>query len=302
MGIESIGVSYNETVYSVMADKNRQNNSVFDSLELQDSYVHSEEEIYYTTYTSNGVIAESGFSTSEHEEVCILPERYNRFKSCYLYYQGKRISQYELIQKAVETGEITLEETESMGWNLTNAYDALMYSKAAPLYDWSTTLYSEDRRYVYRVENGKITGARATFYSDGTTFQDTANAIAGGTPLSEMDRYRLHDLMLYDMELYDAAVNIGRAKREYDTFANMYQNGQLTGKQFRHDCYPLLLLLFGKNADINNENQFLQLSDFYEQDKDEFINNAFANYNPSNQSLADKLLIEKKYHAYSGVY
>ena len=40
--------------------------------------------------------------------------------------------------------------------------------------------------------------------------------------------------MLYGMELYNAAVNIGRAKREYDTFTNMYQNEQLTEKQFRH--------------------------------------------------------------------
>ena len=177
-----------------------------------------------------------------------------------------------------------------------------MHSKATPLYDWSTTLYSEDRRYVYRVENGQITGATATWYSDGTTLQDIADEIASGTPLSDIDRYKLHDIMLYDMELYDAAVNIGTAKREYDTFTNMYQNGQLTKKQFKHDCYPLLLLLFGKDADTNNKNQFLQLSSFFGQDRDAFLKNAFANYNPSNQSLVDRLLIEKEYHSYSGIY
>lgn len=302
MGIESIGVSYNENVYSVTADKNRQNNSVSDSLELQDSYVHSDEELYYATYTSNGIMAGDEASSLEDDKSCIIPERYNGWKSCYTYYQGNRISQYELMKIAVETGAVTLDESKPTGWNLSNVYDALLYSKATPLYSWSTTLYSEDRMYVYRVENGQITGATATWYSDGTTLQDVANAIASGTSLSEIDHYKILDLMLYDMELYDAAVNIGRAKSEYDTFTNMYQNGQLTERQFHHDCYPLLLLLFGNAANPNNKNQFTQLADFFGQDRDEFLKDAFANYNPFNQSLVDKLLIEKQYHSYSGIY
>ena len=304
MNVESTGVSHEVNVNDVEKKyhKTDASQSVSTVKNLQDSYVSSAKETYYATYTSYGRINGDDVSLPESEKSNILPERYNSWKSCYTYYQGKRISQYELIQTAVETGAITLDESETVGWNMSNAYDALLYSKATPLYDWSTTLYSEDRKYVYRVENGQITGARATWYSDGTTFQDTADAIASGTPLSEMDLYKLHDLMLYDRELYDAAVNIGRAKSEYDTFTNMYQNGQLTEQQFKHDCYPLLLLLFGKDADINNKSQFLQLSDFFEQDKDEFLKNAFANYNLSNQSLVDKLLIEKEYHSYSGVY
>lgn len=303
MQIENIGGSYNQTVYDIgKSNKCKESDSANMGVDSQDMYVHSNKETYYATYTSDGRINGDDVSLPESEKPNILPERYNSGKSCYIYYQGNRISEYELIQTAVETGAITLDESQPTGWNISNAYETLMYSKATPLYDWSTTLYSEDRKYVYRVENGQITGATATWYSDGTTFQDIADAIASGTPLSEMDRYRLHDLMLYDMELYDAAVNIGRAKREYDTFTNMYQNGELTEKQFKHDCYPLLLLLFGKDADINNKNQFLQLSDFFEQDRNEFLQNAFANYNPSNQSLVDKLLIEKKYHSYSGVY
>ena len=275
--------------------------SVNTAVNSQDAYVPSGKETYFT-YTSNGIISGDETSSLENEKSCILPERYNGSKSCYIYYQGKRISEYELIQIAVETGTTTLDESKPIGWNTSNVYEALMYSKATPLYDWSTTLYSEDRRYVYRVENGQITGATATWYSDGTTLQDIADEIASGTPLSDIDRYKLHDIMLYDMELYDAAVNIGTAKREYDTFTNMYQNGQLTEKQFKHDCYPLLLLLFGKDADINNKNQFLQLSSFFGQDRDAFLKNAFANYNPSNQSLVDRLLIEKEYHSYSGIY
>lgn len=303
MNTTSIGNAYNQMLYDVREGNTKSKDLISANMEVnsQDAYVPSDKETYFT-YTSNGVISGDKTSSLENERSCILPERYNGSKSCYIYYQGKRISEYELIQTAVETEAITLDETETIGWNIENAYDALMYSKATPLYDWSTTLYSEDRMYVYRVENGKITGARSTLYSDGTTLQDVADAIASGTQLSELDRYRLHDLMLYDRELYDASVNIGIAKREYDTFTNMYRNGQLTEKQFKHDCYPLLLLLFGKDADTNNKNQFSKLSGFFEQDRDEFLKNAFANYNPSNQSLVDRLLIDKEYHSYSGVY
>lgn len=304
MNVANVGDSYNQTLYDVGESNSKGKDSVSANMAVnsQDAYVPSSQETYFT-YTSNGVISGDEISLPENEKSCILPERYKENALCgKVYYQGNLITYYELIQTAVETGAISLDESETVGWNMLNAENALIDSKATPLYDWSTTLYSEDRKYVYRVENGQITGATATWYSDGTTLQDTADAIASGTPLSEMDRYKLHDLMLYDRELYDAAVNIGRAKSEYDTFTNMYQNGQLTEKQFKHDCYPLLLLLFGKDADTNNKNQFSQLSSFFEQDRDEFLKNAFANYNPSNQSLVDKLLIDKGYHSYSGVY
>ncbi|RKI39319.1 hypothetical protein D7V86_17335 [bacterium D16-51] len=304
MNIASIGNSYNKTLYDVGESiKSDKSVPVQMGAVSQDMYVHSQEESSYVTYTPNGRVDGEDVSENESEQLNILPERYKKSElSGKVYYQGELITYYELIQTAVEAGAISLDESKTVGWNMLNAENALIDSKATPLYDWSTTLYSEDRMYVYRVENGKITGATATWYSDGTTLQDVAGEIASGTPLSDIDRYKLHDLMLYDIELYDAAVNIGIAKREYDTFTNMYQNGQLTEKQFKHDCYPLLLLLFGKDADINSKNQFLQLSSFFGQDRDAFLENAFANYNPSNQFLVNRLLIEKEYHSYSGIY
>ncbi|MCI8747143.1 MAG: hypothetical protein HFH67_04660 [Lachnospiraceae bacterium] len=304
MNTAGIGNSYNKTLYDVgKSIKSDKSVPVKMGAVSQDMYVHSKEESSYVTYTPNGRVNGEDVFKNESKQLNILPERYKESSlSGKVYYQGKLITYYELIQTAVETGAISLDESETVGWNMLNAENSLVDSKATPLYDWSTTLYSEDRMYVYRVENGKITGARSTMFSDGTTLQDFANEIASGTPLSELDRYKLHDLMLYDMELYDAAVNIGTAKREYDTFIDMYHNGQLTEKHFKHDCYPLLLLLFGKDADTNNKNQFLQLSSFFGQDREEFLKNAFANYNSSNQFLADKLLIEKEYHSYSGIY
>lgn len=37
----------------------------------------------------------------------------------------------------IQTGGITLDKSEAAGWNMTNAYEALMYSEATPLYDLS---------------------------------------------------------------------------------------------------------------------------------------------------------------------
>ena len=164
MNVESVGVSYEGNVYG--AEKKSYNATESQSAstvkDLQDGYVPSANELYYATYTSDGRINGDDSSLTERKKSTILPERYNSWKSCYTYYQGKRISQYELIQTAVETGAITLDESETVGWNMSNAEEALLYSKATPLYSWSTMLYSEDRKYVYRVENGQITGATAT--------------------------------------------------------------------------------------------------------------------------------------------
>lgn len=304
MSVGNVALSYHKTEYVAGERQNSNQEPVFKTTakNSQDRYTPSVNETYYTTYTSGGVMTGEEVSPQGKEENCVLPERYNGWKSCYMYYQGNRISEYELIQTAVKTGAITLDESKPVGWNLSNAEEALLYSKATPLYEWSTTLYSEDRRYVYRVENGQITGATAAYFRDGTTYLDVLNAIAGGTELSNIELYKLEAVFWHDSEAYDAAVNIGTAKRRYDTLTDMYQNGQLTQKQFRHDCYPLWLLLFGKDADIHNDEQFGKLSDFFGQDREKFLKKAFANYNSFNQSLVDKLLIEKGYHAYSGLY
>ena len=171
MNVESVGVSHEGTVYTVekMSHNAAESQSTSTVKDLQDDYVPSANKTYYATYTSDGRINGDDSFLTESEKPTILPERYNSWKSCYIYYQGKRISEYDLIQTAVETGAITLDESETVGWNMENASEALLYSKATPLYDWSTTLYSEDRKYVFRVENGQITGMTATGYSDGTT-------------------------------------------------------------------------------------------------------------------------------------
>lgn len=303
MNIEKADGSYDGIVYDVVKSNGgcKASASIGMTTSAKDVYIHSSEESYFVTYTSGGAVSGETASPLEKEESCILPKRYEGYKSPKLYYQGNLITEYELIETAVKTGAITLDESETAHWNYANAYRALISSKATPLYDWSTTLYSEDRMYVFRVKNGIIVGASSTWFDDGTTFQDVANAIASGEKMLDEDG-KSFALQMCDPELFHAAHNIGTAKQEYDTLIHMYRNGQLTEKQFQHDCYPLLLLLFGNEADIYSKKQFSQLSDFFEQDTEVFLKNAFANYNPSNQALVDELLIEKRYHAYSGLY
>ena len=312
MNIENVTNSYNGAVYVTEESQNKNGcremlpvpkDSASVAVDGKDAYIHSGGEVYFSTYTSDGVISGEEEDSSKNEKSRILPERYKERELCgKQYYQGNLVTDYELLEIAVKTGAITLDESETVAWNSSRAYEALISSKATPLYSWSTTLYSEDRMYVYRVENGVITGARRTKFRDGTTFQDIADAVASGKGVSEEDKWKLDELKMYDRELYDAAQNIAMAKERYDTFTNMYQNGQLTEGQFRHDCYPLLLLLFGADADIYSKEQFLKLSGFFERDMEDFLENAFANYNPKNQALVDELLIDKRYHSYSGLY
>lgn len=306
MDIESIGVSNRGTVYRSDERSNQSNEIGFDNIAIsaKDSYESSVEESYYATYTSDGTLVGEKVSAVESEEPAMIPERYwkakRSFDCCYIYYQGERITEWELFEKAVTTGAITLDETETIAWNVSNARQALIDSKATPLYDWSTTLYSEDRKYVFRVENGIITGATSTEFSDGTTFFDVANEIASGTRLSDMDLWKLEALAWTDEELYNAAVAIGTAKSRYDNATSLYQNGELTKKQYLHDLYPVFLLLYGKDADIHSDSLLRDMEDFFS--ADDFLTRAFARYDPDNEKLIYDLLVNKNYHAYSGMY
>lgn len=305
MDIESIGISNRGAVYQSGVRGNKSDEIEFDNMAIssKDSYESSVEETYYATYTSDGTFADENIA-AESEETSMIPERYQKakrsFDCCYIYYQGERITEWELFEKAVTTGAITLDETETIAWNVSNARQALIDSKATPLYDWSTTLYSEDRKYVFRVENGIITGATSTEFSDGTTFFDVANEIASGKELCDIELWKLEALDWTDKELYDAAVAIGTAKRRYDNAASLYQNGDLTKKQYLHDLYPVFLLLYGKDVDIHSDSLLRDMEDFFS--ADDFLTRAFARYNPDNERLTYDLLVNKNYHAYSGMY
>lgn len=273
----------------------------------KDQYEHVREEVIYSGYDKNGtLIAEKGVETKEASETGterILPERYyKKILGGYLYYQGERISRLELLEKAVSTGQMELDETQTIAYNYLNAEKAMLFAKAKPLFEWSTSLYSEDGMYKYRVEGGAITGAMRTYYEENGKkifMQDIAKQLASGIAPKDVDG-DVSWLMWNDPELYRAAVDIGVAKRGYDQSTQLYKQGHLTSGQYLHDLYPMFLLLFGKDADVHDKSMQKSLKDFFEADG--FAERALRKFNPEYNKLVDDLVLEKRYHAYSGIY
>lgn len=283
-----------------------QKSAVVESRNQQmDVYEPSQNGNPFFTYTMHGEIKEEGVTPllENKSTSAELPKRYAFLKQCYMYYQGELISEYDFMCIAVETGAIELDETQSAGYNEKKAWEALIYSKAKPLFDWSTTLYSEDRMYIFRVENGMITGLTLNKTMDGTdmSLQDIANQIASGKRMCDLECDTFW-LMSLDRELYDAARSIGMARSRYIQSTELYNRGQLTHEQYLHDIYPLFLLMIGKNADIHDTSLLNKLQDFFEQDEKTFFEQAFKTYKPENQRLVYDLIVENGYHAYSGIY
>ncbi|MBR1740466.1 MAG: hypothetical protein IJ733_01095 [Lachnospiraceae bacterium] len=273
----------------------------------KDQYEHVREEVIYSGYDKNGtLIAEKGVETKEASETGterILPERYyKKILGGYLYYQGERISRLELLEKAVSTGQMELDETQTIAYNYLNAEKAMLFAKAKPLFEWSTSLYSEDGMYKYRVEGGVITGAMRAYYEENGKkifMQDIAKQLASGIAPKDVDG-DVSWLMWNDPELYRAAVDIGVAKRGYYQSTQLYKQGHLTSGQYLHDLYPMFLLLFGKYADVHDKSMQKSLKDFFEADG--FAERALRKFNPEYNKLVDDLVLEKIYHAYSGIY
>lgn len=187
----------------------------------------------FTDYTATGAYAQ--------ETKSILPDRYydgvGRGK---VFYKGGSVTYIELLEEAVQSGEVVLDETKSVWHNVHAAEKALIDDKARTLFPWSKALYSEDGQYKFRVEGGVITGATATF----TTYNgkrisifDIAKQIADGKPISEIEG-DTGFLMRLDPELYDAANALGNAKRVYAQQTEWYQNGEITEKRYISELEP----------------------------------------------------------------
>lgn len=175
--------------------------------ELKDLHLPAKEPVKYPTYNKNGVIS---------KDHVVLPDRYNtKTLQGYIYYKGERISQLELLEKAVESGAIELNEEETVFSNYDRAWEVLVESKAKPLYSWSSSLYSEDGMYKFRVEDGEITGMTLARSGDGVFFSDIVKDLANGIKPCDLGS-NIFDLAHLDPELYQAACEIGSAKRMYD--------------------------------------------------------------------------------------
>lgn len=184
----------------------------------------------------------------------ILPESYDCLKnSGFLYYQGKLVSQYELVEEAVKTKAINLDEQKNALAAFRAAEKALILDKASPKYKWSNTLYSEDGMYVIKVnEKGERVGMTSALI-DGVHIKDVAARIASGELNKNIETIYLNYLNDVDPELYEAATNIGREVRGFTIMFDLYEEGSISEKQFQYTC-TLLNYLFPLSDDSPYEN------------------------------------------------
>lgn len=216
----------------------------------QDSFRHtevlSEEEEYLVP----------GYKAADSASA-LLPARYYGKEICgNVYYKGGTISYRELLEEAVRTGQYELDETKSMWHNVHEAERILIMDHAAPLYPWSSRLYSEDGQYVYRVEHGEITGATRAFYydSDGRkiTTQYLAEQLAMGVYPADLDGdWRF--LSQTDSELYEAALKIGEAVQSMQGSIGQEEAGRVHLADPEDDLFLPAILLLGRKAPITPE-------------------------------------------------
>ena len=195
----------------------------------------------------------------------------------YIYYKGERISEFDFLKNAYEEGEIELDETKSAFDNFDMAWDKLIQDNAKPLFDWSTSLYSEDGMYKFRVENGVITGATLAANSDGTKWIDIAYQLASGKLPNELSI----DIMSFahtDYELFEASRNIGDMKRIYNYSTNQYNAQKIDYKEYINSLEPLILALLGQNKTVDKLNPLPSINAFYAQEAMDYAKSALENY------------------------
>ena len=230
-----------------------------------------------STYNKKGVVTKKDFQLKDST---ILPNRYNtKLLAGGIYYKGEKISQMELLEKAVESGSIELDEDASIWENYNNAWKSMIEANAKPLYDWSTSLYSEDGMYKFRVEDGEITGLMSTKNSSGVSLQEMAIELANGK--SPADIPDVSWLSWNDRELYDAALNIGDAKNLFYDATEEYTSHNISYKEYMDELEPLFFIMFGDYEDQTT--RFLKLNEIYS--KDDFGVNELKNYNPIKYSI-----------------
>lgn len=207
--------------------------------------------------TDNGNYADEVKKMGKTEANTLLPKSFDRLKeSGFIYYRGKLMSQYDLVEEAVKMKAIHLDDYK----NATEAYraaeKALILDKASRKYPWSNTLYSEDGMYVMKTdENGKIVGMKSALI-DGVHIIDVATRMASGELNKNIETMYLNYLQDVDPELYEAATKIGREVRSFTIMFAMYEEGSISELQLKYSC-TLLDYLFPSNERRSYQNTFL---------------------------------------------
>lgn len=199
----------------------------------------------YTDYDRRGRYTTEG--------IRILPDRYYddpTMTQAKVFYKGGSVTYIELLEEAVQSGEVVLDERKNIMHNFEAAHAALIDAKAKPLYPWSTRLYSEDGQYIFRVENGKITGSSVAFYTDEKgrkiTAQYLAEQLASGVLPADLDgdwSFLAH----LDNELYTKALRIGEIKRKFEATDQAFATRQLSKEDYLEDVHLILLYFLGRD-------------------------------------------------------
>lgn len=199
----------------------------------------------YTDYNRRGEYTTAG--------IRILPDRYYEdpvIAQTRVLYRGGSIAYLDLLEEAVRSGEVTLDEAESIMHNVSAAEKALIFDRAAPLYPWSTTLYSNDGQYVLHTVDGSVTGKSEAFYEDPNarkvTAQYLAEQLASGVRPAELDGDASF-LARIDDELYAKALKMGEIKRKFETADRAFAVRQLPKEQYLEDVHLILLYFLGRD-------------------------------------------------------
>ena len=188
-------------------------------------------------------------NNAKTESSTILPKSYDRLKDGgYIYYQGKLLNEYQLVEEAVKTKAITLDESMNYSRALAAASKALIVDRATPKYRWSNTLYSEDGMYVIKVDEKGVRCGFTSTLIDGVHISDVAARMASGELNENIETLYLNYLRQVDPELYEAATNIGREIRNFTIMSDLYKEGSITEMQFEYDCM-LLAYLFSRDGE-----------------------------------------------------
>lgn len=175
-----------------------------------------------------------------------LPKSFDSLKDSKVYYHGKTISGYKLVQTAVASGKMEVSEETNDGYAYRDAFKLLIEEPAATKYRWSTTKYSEDGKYTFTLkDDGSYRMNLVQDFEMGASLEEIANWICSGTPNRNIETRYLNYLRRIDPDLYNAAQKIGTEVRTYNLMTVAYDAGVLGDAQHDYDL-SLLGIIFGE--------------------------------------------------------
>lgn len=194
--------------------------------------------------------SKSGKAYEEIDETLVtavtLPKSFDSLKDSKVYYHGKTISAYQLVQTAVAGGKMEVSEETNSGYAYRDAFKLLVEEPADTKYSWSTTKYSEDGKYTFTLkDDGSYQMHLVQDCEMGASLEEIANWICSGTPNRNIETRYLNYLRGMDPDLYNAAQKIGNEVRTYNLMTAAYDAGALGDAQHDYDL-SLLGMIFGE--------------------------------------------------------